>query len=71
MRARWNAISGRVGTTRAAEPLILRSFAAFCLNIVLGEADPPSTPENLLRLSIGLENADDLIDDLDQALASI
>ena len=27
------------------------------------------TPENLLRLSIGLEHADDLIDDLDQALA--
>jgi cystathionine gamma-synthase len=27
------------------------------------------TPENLLRLSIGLENADDLIEDLDQALA--
>ena len=26
------------------------------------------TPENLLRLSIGLENADDLIEDLDQAL---
>ena len=27
------------------------------------------TPENLLRLSIGLENADDLIEDLGQALA--
>ena len=27
------------------------------------------TPENLLRLSIGLEHADDLIEDLDQALA--
>jgi len=27
------------------------------------------TPENLLRLSIGLENADDLIEDLDQSLA--
>jgi len=27
------------------------------------------TPENLLRLSIGLEHPDDLIDDLDQALA--
>jgi len=27
------------------------------------------TPENLLRLSIGLENVDDLIEDLDQALA--
>jgi cystathionine gamma-synthase len=26
------------------------------------------TPENLLRLSVGLEHADDLIDDLDQAL---
>ena len=25
-------------------------------------------PENLLRLSIGLENPDDLIEDLDQAL---
>ena len=28
------------------------------------------TPENLLRLSIGLEHPDDLIDDLDQALSS-
>jgi len=27
-----------------------------------------TSPENLLRLSIGLENADDLIEDLDQAL---
>jgi cystathionine gamma-synthase len=27
------------------------------------------TPENLLRISIGLEHPDDLIDDLDQALA--
>jgi len=27
------------------------------------------TPENLLRLSIGLENAEDLIEDLDQALS--
>ena len=26
------------------------------------------TPENLLRVSIGLEHADDLIDDLNQAL---
>ncbi len=26
------------------------------------------TPENLLRLSVGLENADDLVEDLDQAL---
>ena len=26
------------------------------------------TPENLLRLSIGLENVDDLIEDWDQAL---
>jgi len=26
------------------------------------------TPQNLLRLSIGLENAEDLIGDLDQAL---
>src|SRR5439155_26973737 len=26
------------------------------------------TPENLLRLSIGLEHADDLVEDLDQAL---
>ena len=28
-----------------------------------------TSPEGLLRLSIGLENADDLVDDLDQALA--
>jgi cystathionine gamma-synthase len=32
------------------------------------EGPRTTSPENLLRLSIGLENADDLIDDLDQAL---
>lgn len=33
------------------------------------EAQPTRTPESLIRLSIGLEHADDLIADLDQALA--
>jgi cystathionine beta-lyase/cystathionine gamma-synthase len=28
------------------------------------------TPENLLRVSVGLENADDLIADLDEALGT-
>jgi cystathionine gamma-synthase len=32
------------------------------------EGPGTASPENLLRLSIGLENADDLIEDLDQAL---
>ena len=32
------------------------------------EGPETKTPQNLLRLSIGLENADDLIEDLDQAL---
>lgn len=32
------------------------------------EGPGSQTPENLLRLSIGLENADDLIEDLDRAL---
>ena len=32
------------------------------------EGPGTKSPENLLRLSIGLENADDLIEDLDQAL---
>jgi cystathionine gamma-synthase len=35
------------------------------------EGPGTTSPEGLLRLSIGLENADDLIDDLDQALESI
>jgi cystathionine gamma-synthase len=34
------------------------------------EGPGTTSPEGLLRLSIGLENADDLIEDLDQALAS-
>ena len=34
------------------------------------EAQPTTTPQNLLRLSIGLENTADLIEDLDQALAT-
>jgi cystathionine gamma-synthase len=33
------------------------------------EAPPARTPEDLLRLSIGLEHPDDLIADLEQALA--
>jgi cystathionine gamma-synthase len=33
-------------------------------------ADAPfATPQNLVRLSVGIESADDLVDDLDQALA--
>ena len=34
------------------------------------EGEESTTPENLLRLSVGLENSDDLIDDLDNALKS-
>jgi cystathionine gamma-synthase len=33
------------------------------------EGPGSSTPQNLLRLSIGIEDAEDLIDDLAQALA--
>jgi cystathionine gamma-synthase len=33
------------------------------------EGPQTQTPQDLLRLSIGLEHADDLIADLDQALA--
>ena len=32
------------------------------------EGNHPVSPENLIRLSIGIENAEDLMDDLDQAL---
>jgi cystathionine gamma-synthase len=35
------------------------------------EGPDTRTPPNLLRLSIGLEHADDLIADLDQALSAI
>jgi cystathionine gamma-synthase len=35
------------------------------------EGSKTRTPQNLLRLSIGLENADDLIADLEQALRPI
>lgn len=35
------------------------------------EGDGSGVPENLLRLSIGIEHISDLIDDMDQALASI
>jgi cystathionine gamma-synthase len=34
------------------------------------EGPGTSTPEDLLRLSIGLEHPDDLIEDLDQALVA-
>jgi cystathionine gamma-synthase len=34
------------------------------------EGPQSQTPQNLLRMSIGLENADDLIDDLEQALGT-
>ncbi|MBO6574891.1 MAG: PLP-dependent transferase [Rhodothermales bacterium] len=33
------------------------------------EPEPPTSPEGLLRLSVGLEHIDDLLADLDQALA--
>ena len=33
------------------------------------EGPGTTTPENLLRMSVGLENADDLIEDLAQALS--
>jgi cystathionine gamma-synthase len=33
------------------------------------EGANPISPQNLLRLSVGLEHADDLVDDLRQALA--
>ena len=32
------------------------------------EAQPSMTPDNLIRLSVGIEDPDDLIADLDQAL---
>lgn len=35
------------------------------------EKELTRAPENLLRLSVGLENADDLKEDLDQALSNI
>jgi cystathionine gamma-synthase len=35
------------------------------------EAPGTGTPENLLRLSIGLEHPQDLIEDLDQALGAV
>jgi len=35
------------------------------------EGPDTKSPEGLLRLSIGLENADDLIEDLDQALSQL
>jgi len=35
------------------------------------EGPQTRTPQNLLRLSVGLEHADDLIEDLAQALAGV
>jgi cystathionine gamma-synthase len=35
------------------------------------EGPETKTPQNLLRLSIGLEHPDDLIEDLEQALAKL
>jgi cystathionine gamma-synthase len=35
------------------------------------EGHGTKTPQNLLRISVGLENVDDLIADLEQALAKI
>ncbi len=35
------------------------------------EGRQSKTPQNLLRVSVGLENADDLIQDLDQALCEV
>ena len=35
------------------------------------EGDNPKSPENLIRISVGIENINDLIDDLKQALKSL
>ena len=35
-----------------------------------GSSTPSATPEDLLRVSVGLENADDLVADLDRALGA-
>jgi cystathionine gamma-synthase len=35
------------------------------------EGPSTSTPRNLLRLSVGLEHPDDLIEDLEQALKKL
>ena len=52
-----------VDSTRGAFAQIERSFA--------GVRDLAETPQGLLRVSVGLENAEDLVADLDQALATL
>jgi cystathionine gamma-synthase len=51
--------------TRATSLGAVESFVEHRASI---EGAGTKSPEGLLRLSIGLENADDLIDDLNQAL---
>lgn len=66
-RAEALAVAGRVRIiTRATSLGGVESLIEHRASI---EAPGTTTPENLLRLSVGLEHPDDLVDDLAQALA--
>jgi cystathionine gamma-synthase len=66
---------GREAALRMAERLQLFTNATSlggCESLIEHRASvegkQPQSPENLLRISVGLEHADDLIEDLRQAL---
>ncbi len=53
------------------ESLCFPAAAVFPPDTPIGETPPGQVPRNLVRLSIGLEEADALIADIDQALAKV
>jgi len=81
MRAFGGMLSFRVRGSRAAAVRVVSRVKLFTVATSLGgvesllehrassEGPGSATPENLLRVSVGLEHPDDLIEDLQQALA--
>ena len=57
-------------TTLFTRATSLGSYESLIEHRATIEGPNSSTPDDLLRVSVGLENADDLIADLDQALAT-
>ena len=54
-------------TTLAQEPSGNERCAA--VGVTVSSGSPLEVPENLVRLSVGIEDVDDLLEDLEQALS--
>ncbi|MBF0170227.1 MAG: O-acetylhomoserine aminocarboxypropyltransferase/cysteine synthase [Nitrospinae bacterium] len=53
-----------------AKTLVIHSASTTHQQLTPGERAAAGAPDDMVRISVGLENVDDIIDDLDQALAA-